>query len=110
GIAEHHKDTIYGAATDTPVKEIWESAPSLLAQRQLLEEDGMKGICSICAFRGMCKGHCRAASVDAFGEVNAPYPFCQAAYDKGLFPEKRIAGDRTKADTWIGKQKVHGWA
>ena len=100
---------MYGKATDRPVQEIWESAPTLMTQRQALENGGVKGICSICAFRGICKGHCRAASIDAYGQVNAPYPFCQAAYDKGLFPEKRIIGDRAKADEWVGKQKEFGW-
>ena len=108
GIAEHHQSTIYGNAVETSLKELWESSPALVAQREAMDS-GIKGICSICLFRGVCKGHCRAAAVDTYGQVDAPYPFCQAAYDRGLFPESRIIGDRAKADEWVGKQKPFGW-
>ena len=108
GIAEHCESTVYGNANEVSLKELWKSAPVLTAQREAMES-GIKGICSVCVFRGICKGHCRAASVDAFDQVDAPYPFCQAAYDRGLFPESRIIGDRALADAWTGRQKEYGW-
>ncbi len=109
GIGEQCSDTIYGNALETPLKELWESAPSLQKQREKMES-GIEGICSICVFRNTCKGQCRAAAMDAYGTVDAPHPFCQAAYDKGLFPESRIIGDRAAADAWVGKQREYCWA
>ncbi len=105
GIGEHRHDTTYGSAVNKPLKDVWRSSPQLVVHRRVLDGP-MKGICGICAFRRLCNGQCRAASLDEYGRMDAPYPTCQGAYEKGLFPEKRIVGDRAIADEWIEERKV----
>lgn len=50
----------------------------------------IKGVCSICKELKYCWGACRAYAFAKYGDLNAPYPFCQNLYELGLFPENKI--------------------
>lgn len=45
-----------------------------------------KGICSNCLFYLKCRGMCKFSSYTHYNDFEAPYPFCQQAYNIGLFP------------------------
>ena len=46
----------------------------------------VKGVCGNCVFYEACRGVCRMSSYSHYGEVDAPYPLCQEAYNAGAFP------------------------
>lgn len=50
----------------------------------------LKGICSICKELPYCWGACRAAAYAKYGDIHAPYPFCQELFELGIFPKTKI--------------------
>lgn len=49
-----------------------------------------RGICGNCIFYSLCQGMCKLSSYTHYKDLNAPYPFCQQAYNLGLFPSYAI--------------------
>lgn len=45
----------------------------------------LKGICSDCIFKYLCKGSCRAQSLEKFGTFNGAFPLCDEFANSGYF-------------------------
>ncbi len=71
------------------LEEVWRNDPTLLSIREGIP-DKLEGVCSECIFKRLCLGKCRADAYHRAQSLTAPFYFCQEAFDKGLFPEKRM--------------------
>lgn len=60
--------------------------------------DQPQGICGNCIFYSLCQGMCKLSSYTHYKAFNAPYPFCQRAYDSGIFPLYAIKNPHTKVE------------
>lgn len=80
---------IMGNIMKDSIKKIWRSHPLLWMARDGLPGK-LKGVCGKCMFKARCLGKCRAAVIDAFDDMFAPDPHCQALYERGLFPISRL--------------------
>jgi len=49
-----------------------------------------KGICAKCKQFNLCHCHCLAYSISEYNSLNGPFPLCQEAYEKGLFPKNEL--------------------
>jgi SynChlorMet cassette radical SAM/SPASM protein ScmF len=90
GIGEGYGDLVFGNVRQTPVKEAWETSLGLQRIRQEIAA-WPSGLCRRCMVKRYCTwGYCRAEAYALVGALSAPFPFCQAAYDAGLFPGGRL--------------------
>jgi SynChlorMet cassette radical SAM/SPASM protein ScmF len=90
GIGEGYGDLVFANVRQTPVKEAWETSPGLQRIRQEIAA-WPSGLCLRCMVKRYCIwGYCRAEGYALLGSLSAPFPFCQAAYDAGLFPSGRL--------------------
>jgi radical SAM protein with 4Fe4S-binding SPASM domain len=81
---DDHK-MIGGNAFEQDLIDIWANGSFF---KELREVGGgkVKGVCGNCVFYAACRGVCRMSSYSHYGEVDAPYPLCQEAYNRGQFP------------------------
>jgi SynChlorMet cassette radical SAM/SPASM protein ScmF len=92
GIGEAYGGLIFGQARRTPIREVWETSPGLARIRAEIRR-WPTGLCQRCLMRGHCVwGSCRAEAHALSGSLSAPAPFCQAAFEEGLFPAGRQLG------------------
>jgi radical SAM protein with 4Fe4S-binding SPASM domain len=90
GIGEAHRNLVFGQARETPIKEAWETSSGLARIRDEIRK-WPDGLCKRCMMHGHCVwGSCRAEAYALGGSLSAPAPFCQAAYEAGLFPAARL--------------------
>jgi len=89
GLGITRKELVFGKIRSRPIKEIWETDHKLNVLKNISYKD-IKGVCSICIFKKVCKGGCRVLAYDAYGSFTAPNPICQMLYNQGLFPENRL--------------------
>jgi SynChlorMet cassette radical SAM/SPASM protein ScmF len=90
GIGEGHSDLIFGQARRTTIREVWETSPGLARIRYEIRQ-WPTGLCRRCMVRRYCIwGSCRAEAYALSGSLSAPAPFCQAAFEAGLFPAARL--------------------
>lgn len=78
-------EMIGGNAFKDNLIEIWKNSQFF----QKLREIGagqVKGVCGNCVFYAACRGVCRMSSYSHYGDIDAPYPLCQEAYENGNFP------------------------
>ncbi len=88
GVGNSYPELIFGNIDDEhlDIQKFWKGAHGLLSEvRQTLSQK-IEGVCKICLFESFCKGSCRALAYGEYGSFSAPYPWCQDAYEKGLFP------------------------
>jgi radical SAM protein with 4Fe4S-binding SPASM domain len=71
--------------TDT-LLDIWRRTRMDIVRRDYLSAEKLKGICSDCTFKHVCKGGCRAFAYDESGDLQAPHPLCDALDKRGEFP------------------------
>lgn len=98
GIGYVNQDLVFGnIRSDGPevIKDIWENN-SFINDLRTGVPAKLKGVCSRCVFRNTCNGSCRAEVYHNTGDIYAPYWFCQAAYDSGLFPQTRLVPEEIK--------------
>lgn len=57
--------------------------------RRIRAED-LRGVCHLCAVRDYCRGYCRIRAFVEYGDLRAPDPICQEAYDEGIFPSHSL--------------------
>ncbi len=96
GIGQHVRDLSMGRIADQSLAEVWAKHPVLLNLREGLP-GRLKGICSDCLMRPICKGSCVAANYQLSGDLLAPYWFCQQAAELGLFPQQRKLAEKQKS-------------
>lgn len=70
------------------IKDVSLSELSELPYFQELQEkkSAPKGICGNCIYEILCQGMCKLSSYTHYHDFDAPYPFCQQAYNIGKFP------------------------
>jgi SynChlorMet cassette radical SAM/SPASM protein ScmF len=91
GFAVENPDLILTSDRNAPLKEVWERSWQL---RQLRDTDLRKlsGVCASCVMNTLCRGVCPASTFARRGTFQAPFPFCQEAYEQDLFPSSRLSG------------------
>jgi radical SAM protein with 4Fe4S-binding SPASM domain len=90
GSGEEIEQLVFGDVRRQTVSEIWHKNQSLqhIREEVLAERNGL---CQRCMMKGYCiGGYCRAHAYARYGDFRAPFPFCQEAYDAGLFPKARL--------------------
>jgi radical SAM protein with 4Fe4S-binding SPASM domain len=71
------------------VAKLWRENDVLNSIRENLPHK-LRGICSTCMFKNYCLGYCIALTFYENGDLFEGYPFCQQAFEQGLFPSNRI--------------------
>jgi SynChlorMet cassette radical SAM/SPASM protein ScmF len=90
GIGNLDASAVFGNIHDTTLTEIWNESPLLRTFRESLPWK-LEGVCSLCIFKAVCLGECRASSYHQTKNLMAPFWICQEAYESGLFPTSRLA-------------------
>jgi len=88
GIGETVPELVFGHASQDSLEQIWNNSPILVEIRDGLP-GRLQGICGECLMKATCLGSCIAMNYYANKNLWAPFWFCEAARDKGLFPETR---------------------
>lgn len=90
GIGEHVADMNFGSLLEPgALRRVWVENAVLGSIRENLPEN-LGGICGQCMFKHYCLGKCVAHTYTSEGSLFEGFPFCQQAYEQGLFPETRI--------------------
>ena len=88
GIGEQEPELCYGMLGQERVADIWLTHPLLHELRKKIPE-GLEGICGECILRDRCLGSCVAQCYHNTKSLTAPFWFCQAADEVGIFPHAR---------------------
>ncbi|NQT90749.1 MAG: radical SAM protein [Candidatus Omnitrophica bacterium] len=89
GIGQNAEALLLGKIGRDKMSDIWQNHPVFSQIREGVP-DKMEGVCGRCMLKLYCLGKCRADAYYTSGSLLAPLPFCQTAYDQGLFPESRL--------------------
>ena len=89
GIGSVADALVLGRIGEDKIKDIWHNN-SVLKEIRADVPSRLEGICGRCIFKRYCLGKCRANAYYLGGSATAPFSFCQAAYEEGLFPESRM--------------------
>lgn len=92
GIANTIKELEVGKYPQISIKEAWENG-SIFNEIRNKVPNSIEGVCKGCMFKQQDLGGCRANAIYRYGAVTAPNPFCQAAFENGLFPMKRLINE-----------------
>jgi SynChlorMet cassette radical SAM/SPASM protein ScmF len=88
GIGATIPELVFGHAERDALAEVWHENPVLMELREGMPSR-FKGICSRCAMKGVCQGHCLAMNYYRTRDFWAPHWFCEEAEKEGLFPDSR---------------------
>jgi radical SAM protein with 4Fe4S-binding SPASM domain len=77
----------FGNVRQTRLKDAWEQARMDLLRERYVSVEELQGICGDCVWKQTCKGSCRARAYEEGEDFFAPYPVCQDAADRGVFPD-----------------------
>lgn len=88
GIGEALTELTYGNAKTDKLADVWKQAPFLKELRAGLPSR-LEGICGNCLLKNMCLGSCIAQNYYRTKSLWAPFWYCEAAQNKGLFPPSR---------------------
>ena len=94
GIGESVEELVFGHAETDRLEQVWNHHPVLAEIREGLPAK-LDGICSRCLMRSFCLGSCIAQNYYRSKRLWAPFWYCEEAEKAGLFPETRLAPDRT---------------
>ncbi len=94
GIGQTVSDLAFGNVLKSGVRDIWRDHATLRAVRERMPHR-LGGICERCMLRAHCLGKCIAHTYVSSGDLFAGYPFCQQAYEQGLFPVSRLQSEAT---------------
>ncbi len=88
GIGNSYPELIFGRAQDADfnVQEFWRRKGTPLDDVREIMSKRLQGVCGECILESLCRGACRALAYGEFGHFAAPHPWCQSAYDSGVFP------------------------
>ncbi len=89
GIGATHPELTFGRINRDDLEELWKENETLKNMRRTIPYSP-RGICSRCTEYHLCFGHCLAYSVEEYSSLNGPFPLCQEAFEKGLFPEEKL--------------------
>lgn len=85
GIGVTHRELTFGTIQEDDVDVVWRTNLILKEIRSAISHMA-RGVCGTCREYPSCLGHCAAFSLAEFGSCNAPFPLCQDAFEKGIFP------------------------
>jgi SynChlorMet cassette radical SAM/SPASM protein ScmF len=87
GIGNSHPELVFGNILDDDfsLAHFWQVAAPLNSARRILA-DKLDGICTHCVLESSCKGSCRAFAYSYSGSLQDAHPWCQKAFQEGLFP------------------------
>lgn len=77
----------FGNIRETRLKDAWEQARMDLLRERYTAAAELQGICGDCVWKQACKGSCRARAYEEGEDFFAPFPVCQDAADRGVFPD-----------------------
>ena len=89
GIGEQVPELVLGKVGHDRLAEIWASDPMLKAIRQDIPAR-LTGVCGRCLMKFRCLGACVAQNYYRGRDLFAPFWFCEAAENAGLFPVSRL--------------------
>ncbi|MBD3239373.1 MAG: radical SAM protein [Chitinivibrionales bacterium] len=92
GIGETVDDLAFGNVLESGVADIWRAHETLCAVREHMPHR-LGGLCERCMMRTHCLGKCIAHTYVDTGDLFSGYPFCQQAYEEGLFPASRLQSE-----------------
>lgn len=87
-LSREDPDLLLGNVHETTLKEVWQKARMDLLRKRYVRADHLEGICADCVWKRSCKGSCRAWALKEGDSFYSPYPVCQDAAEKGLFPDE----------------------
>jgi SynChlorMet cassette radical SAM/SPASM protein ScmF len=90
GIGEHVKDLVFGHARTDRLGHVWQSNEVLRRLREGLP-DKLEGVCGRCLMKHRCLGSCVAQNYYGAKQLWAPYWYCEAAEQEGIFPRSRLS-------------------
>ena len=93
GIGRQIPELNMGNVKYDSIDHVWKNSEILNLIREIVPNK-IEGVCSDCIFKLLCLGKCRAHTYYKTGLFNAPYYFCQEAYEKRLFPKSRLMKKR----------------
>lgn len=87
GVGNSCPELIFGRIGDEnfDIQRLWKDA-EILIQLRNRSSLKLKGICEICIFESFCKGSCPALAYGEYKSLSAPDPWCQSAFENGIFP------------------------
>jgi SynChlorMet cassette radical SAM/SPASM protein ScmF len=88
GVGQHVSALAMGTVDTVSLDEVWRTHPVLVSIRSGLPR-ALQGVCGECLMKGVCLGHCLAVNYHHSDSLFAPFWFCQAAAEAGLFPVSR---------------------
>ncbi len=93
GVGNSFPELVFGSVTDEGFDSgcFWREAEPLVRARATVA-GRLEGVCGLCVLEPYCRGSCRALAYGEFGSFKAPHPFCQKAYERGLFPAHYLRG------------------
>ncbi len=91
GVGRTVSELVFGNAAVDRLADVWHGSPVLKSLRGGLP-DRLEGVCGRCLMRHRCRGACLAQNFYTTRSLWAPYWFCQAAEEQGVFPPSRLAG------------------
>jgi len=89
GIGVNIPELVFGNLGEDDLKKVWTQSEKLLELRRLIPEH-FEGVCGRCLHKYQCLGSCIAHNYFQHHRFNAPYFFCQQAFELGLFPASRM--------------------
>jgi SynChlorMet cassette radical SAM/SPASM protein ScmF len=89
GIGETMREMVFGKAGEDRLEDVWKNSPVLNDIRNGLPER-LEGICSNCVMNKRCLGTCVAQNYYRTKDLWAPFWYCDAAHQAGLFPGSRM--------------------
>jgi SynChlorMet cassette radical SAM/SPASM protein ScmF len=79
----------FGNLAKDDLAAVWTKSPKLKELRRVIP-DKFEGVCGRCLHRQTCLGACVANNYHQAKNFNAPYYFCDEAFQRGLFPVSRL--------------------
>jgi SynChlorMet cassette radical SAM/SPASM protein ScmF len=88
GVGVTTPELIFGHMAQDHLDAVWNQSPTLALMRRQIPAE-LEGVCSRCLHRDICLGNCIANNYHLAGKLNAPYAYCQQAWEQGIFPLAR---------------------
>mgnify|MGYP001121917721 CR=1 FL=1 len=89
GFSANLPSLIAGNIRKEKLAKLLQDSELFVRLRRIGAED-LQGVCHVCAVRDYCRGYCRVRAFVEYGDLMAPDPICQKAYEAGVFPEHSL--------------------
>jgi radical SAM protein with 4Fe4S-binding SPASM domain len=101
-VSRNDESLCFGNVRSTRLKDAWERARMDLLRDRYVSSDELQGICADCVWKYNCKGSCRAMAYEEGGDFFSPFPVCQDAAERGVFPDVYRISKRGDAPLPLG--------